>query len=235
MNIHYLFDVDGTLTPSRQAIDSSFSLFFKDFCTNNSVSLVTGSDFHKTESQLGSTLCSLVSYIFCCSGNSLIDNVHKSIFNREFIAPDSLISRLQAILEASKFTLRTGNHIEYRPGGLNFSIVGRNASLEERLSYVQWDKQSKEREVLAEALTKEFPLLDISIGGETGLDIVEAGCNKAQVLNYFDNTTKLVFFGDAIFPGGNDYPLAKAIEDTSRGTYYTVRSWQETYSILCNL
>ena len=41
---HYIFDVDGTLTPSRQVIDSDFAVFFSNFCAENDVYLVTGSD-----------------------------------------------------------------------------------------------------------------------------------------------------------------------------------------------
>ena len=44
---HYVFDVDGTLTPSRQAIDPQFNSFFCRFIDNHSVSLVTGSDIAK--------------------------------------------------------------------------------------------------------------------------------------------------------------------------------------------
>ena len=52
----FLFDVDGTLTPSRQKIDKEFSKFFSNFCKKNEVFLVTGSDRDKTIQQLGKTL-----------------------------------------------------------------------------------------------------------------------------------------------------------------------------------
>ena len=40
----YIFDVDGTLTPSRKQIDEKFWVFFLKFCCSNDVYLVTGSD-----------------------------------------------------------------------------------------------------------------------------------------------------------------------------------------------
>ena len=55
----FLFDVDGTLTPSRQKMDKEFSKFFSNFCKNNDVYLVTGSDRDKTVEQLGKTLYNL--------------------------------------------------------------------------------------------------------------------------------------------------------------------------------
>ena len=56
MKTHYIFDVDGTLTPSRQKMDEDFSRFFLHFCTMNSVYLVTGSDREKTLEQVGSLI-----------------------------------------------------------------------------------------------------------------------------------------------------------------------------------
>ena len=48
----FIFDVDGTLTPSRQQIDSDFAVYFSNFCTINDVYLVTGSDKEKTVEQV---------------------------------------------------------------------------------------------------------------------------------------------------------------------------------------
>ena len=42
--IRYIFDVDGTLTPSRQKMDPKFKHFFLKFIETNKVWLVTGSD-----------------------------------------------------------------------------------------------------------------------------------------------------------------------------------------------
>ena len=53
----YIFDVDGTLTPSRQVIDPSFEAFMIKFCCKHDVYLVTGSDRQKTVDQLGLDIC----------------------------------------------------------------------------------------------------------------------------------------------------------------------------------
>ena len=49
----FIFDVDGTLTPSRGRIDSEFEKWFIEFASNNEVYLATGSDYDKTLEQLG--------------------------------------------------------------------------------------------------------------------------------------------------------------------------------------
>lgn len=233
-NKHYLFDVDGTLTPSRQVINPVFADFFLAFCKNNSVSTVSGSNYEKTVEQLGEEICSALHYIFSCSGNNVRNNLTKLVETKPLLHIPGLENRLIELLKLSTFTLRTGKHIEYRPGGINFSIVGRNASIEERSLYVAYDTAIKERQMLADLLNREFPNLEVSIGGETGLDIVALGCNKSQVTQYFDNT-ELLFFGDAMYKSGNDYSLAKAIKDNNLGQVYPVNSWEDTYKILLAL
>ena len=49
----FIFDIDGTLTLSRQPIDTSFQAFMIVFCCKHPVYLVTGSDRQKTIDQVG--------------------------------------------------------------------------------------------------------------------------------------------------------------------------------------
>ena len=234
-NIHYIFDVDGTLTSSRQAIDTEFAGFFLNFCNNNPTSLVSGSDYEKTLEQLGEDICNSVQYLFSCSGNDVYDIANKTRQTRHLDYNPELETRLLELLDVSKFSLRTGKHIEYRPGGINFSIVGRGASFADRQQYVSFDNLTNERALLVETLNKEFPYLEITIGGETGVDIVAAGCNKSQIISHFSKDTKLVFFGDSITNTGNDYPLAKIIIDNQLGIVNAVSSWEDTYRLLLKI
>ena len=52
-NHNFLFDIDGTLTPSRSKIDEQFKKFFMEWMDGKSVYLVTGSDKEKTIEQIG--------------------------------------------------------------------------------------------------------------------------------------------------------------------------------------
>ena len=116
-------------------------------------------------------------------------------------------------LDKSKFVLRTGNHIEERPGMVNFSIVGRNATLGERKLYVKWDENNLERKHIAAQFNFRFPKLKAVIGGETGMDIFPKGYDKSQIIRDFDPTDTLHFFGDAMTLNGNDYPLMKVLSN----------------------
>ena len=227
----YLFDVDGTLTPARQRIDPKFRDWFINFAKRNYVCLVTGSDHAKTVEQLGSAVTFSVNAVFNCSGNETWRQEER-VWTNNWKLPEAAHEWLAEQLMESEFELRTGNHFEHRSGMVNFSIVGRNAEIDEREQYIQWDQRTNEREKLAIAFNLRFPELEARIGGETGLDISQKGLNKAQVLEFFAPDDEIVFFGDDMAETGNDYPLAQAIIDNNRGHVYNVQNWQETWNLL---
>jgi phosphomannomutase len=227
----FLFDVDGTLTPSRGTIKPEFEDWFHDFCLHNRVYLVTGSDYPKTLEQLGADICSSVQRVYNCSGNEIWSNGHK-IGQNDWNLNEAAESWLLNALSESKFPLRTGNHIEKRTGTVNFSVVGRNATLGERLLYRDWDQKTNERMTIAQHFNEQFPELQAQVGGETGIDIFKKGCDKGQVLKDFNKNDKLYFFGDRTEPGGNDYPIAHAIENTTGGSVFKVDGWQQTFETL---
>ena len=223
----FIFDIDGTLTPSRQQIDPEFKKFFVEFCINNDVYLVTGSDYAKTQEQLGDYLLRWPIYVYNCSGNELRAK-GELIRTEQWVAPLELYKLMEGWLMASKFPARMGQHIEARPGMINFSIVGRGATLAERKMYVEWDRANRERDSIAYQINSKFEDITATVGGETGIDIHPTGWDKSQILQDFDLTKdKLFFFGDKTAPGENDYPLAQRIKNT-----YTVRDWRDTWERL---
>jgi len=230
--IKYMFDVDGTLTPSRQSIDSKFKEFFIDFIKREKVWIVTGSDYSKTLEQLGPEICESVMSVYNCSGNQ-VRFKGKVVNSSNWKLPDSPKEWLINEMNKSAFPLRTGNHIEERPGTCNFSVVGRNATQEERLLYVEYDTLKNERTFIANTFNYVFGSeslgLHATVGGDTGIDIYPIGKDKSQVLADFNNNDNIHFFGDKMKPGGNDYPLAKA---NKSGINYHVKNWQETFKIL---
>lgn len=230
---HYLFDVDGTITPSRKPMDKTFVPEFLKFSLENEVSLVSGSNFEKLVEQLDSEILKSVKYTFCCSGNH-VKFLGKTIYKNIFEFSEEVYEWLNKALSYSHFPLRTGNHIERRIGSINFSIVGRNANSDERQIYVDWDKQFNERVYLSQTFNKLFPKYTATIGGETGLDITKNKLDKRQVVTWLDKESFLIFVGDKCEYGGNDYPLAQAIYRRRNGQYFNVFDWHETKILLDN-
>lgn len=226
----FIFDVDGTLTDSRQKINPEFAKFFTEFCMNNDVYLVTGSDYAKTLEQLGERLLRWPVFVYNCSGNEVWAK-GELIRSRSWEAPQELYDILYGWLDASKFPARIGPHIEQRSGMINFSVIGRGATFGERRLYVEWDQENRERESIAYQINSTFTDITATIGGETGIDIHPTGWDKSQILNDFDQKAdKLYFFGDRCDPKGNDYLLAKLIANS-----FHVKDWKDTWERLSYL
>jgi len=231
--VKYIFDVDGTLTPSRQKIDSEFLNFLLNFAKQNDVYLVTGSDRPKTIEQIGKELYFACQRVYNCSGSDVYEK-DILIYRDEWTLPSDAEEFLIDELHHSKFPVRTGNHIERRPGGVNFSVLGRGSEviLEEREEYVKWDINTGERKNIAERFKKRFPEIGCQVGGQTGLDISPLGCDKSQILRDFKPIDLIYFFGDKLKEGENDYPLGHAIEERRLGMVFEVTDYHHTWNLL---
>jgi len=222
----FIFDVDGTLTPSRGIIDLKFKAFFNMFCLTNDVYLVTGSDKAKTVEQISEPTYNLCKRVYQCNGNDVWEK-DANIQTNDWKLPDLARTFLISCEYESDFSIRTGNHIEERPGMVNFSVVGRNADAEQRAAYVAFEEQNGERKKIADAFNTMFPDLEAKVGGETGIDIGPKGADKSQVVKDFNKEDTTWFFGDAIYDGGNDLPIANVVDH-----YRKVDNWKQTMEYL---
>jgi phosphomannomutase len=223
----FLFDIDGTLTESRKAMSQDMQDAFLKFVIRTFkppagqcyTYLVTGSDYAKVEQQVPQQVISYINGVFACAGNEFYVDSVRIYTNTYDILTAQVSNWLNSELAKSRWLLRTGNHIEKRPGSLNFSIVGRNANPEERASYKAYDYGTSERQFIAERFNKKFPNLIARVGGETGIDIAQKGNDKSQVwkalaplicVEYKKPT--IWFFGDKMSNNGNDAPLAEMLK-----------------------
>ena len=252
----FIFDVDGTLTPSRQKMTKEFQEFFSKWSEKNKFYLVTGSDIEKLQEQM----CYFdinAERIFTCCGNQMwkpdphITNISAElIYDNKFEVPRKLNKLLGTILSNSRYPHRYGNHIEDRGSMVNFSIVGRDCTQEQRDEYFKWDNEKGERKIIAQAVKEKFPDLDAVIGGQISVDIYPKGYDKSQILKHIkghinvDSHTKTwadtfeyIFIGDRTMKGGNDYPLAQLLNHKDRpyGYAYQTEGWEHTQRILENI
>ena len=230
----YIFDVDGTLTPSRSRITEEFLPFFNQFIEKNDVYLVTGSDRAKTLEQITPEIYNKCKRVYNCSGSDVYEG-DKNVYRDDWELPKEVESFLYDELDYSQFMIRNGNHIERRPGGVNFTILGRAEDpFIGRDRYVEWDRQTNERKDIAERIRNQFPNLTVAVGGQTGLDIGPKGADKSQILRDFTTDDELYFFGDMMDEGGNDYSLGEAVKEMG-GFTYNVDSFKDTESVIISM
>jgi len=185
--------------------------------------------------------------IFTCCGNQfwkpdphIVNISAEMVYENKFKVPTELNKLLQVFLMTSPYHHRAGNHIEDRGSMLNFSVVGRNCSLMERANYFKYDNDEGERIKFATAIKEKFPELDAVIGGQISIDIYPKGNDKSQILDIIKQdrlveVDEYIFIGDRTMKGGNDYPLAKLMENTDKCSYHQTESWEHTKQILENL
>ena len=230
----YIFDVDGTLTPSRQRMTEEFAKFFDEWTNKNKYYLVTGSDINKTKEQVPIAYIDRAQGIFTCCGNQFYIE-DKLIYENKFNIPDDLLKYLEDTLDNSDYPVKAGNHIEDRDSLLNFSMVGRRCSLQERKNYFEYDKLTGERQEIAKYIRNTWEDLDAVIGGQISIDIYPKGNDKSQVLEHIEKQHRIgeiIFIGDRIEGGGNDYPLAELMNTMKNCNSHQTKGPEETKQIL---
>lgn len=233
--ICYIFDVDGTLTKPRKQMTYNFAREFKLWLEDKQCVVATGSDYKKTKEQVATTVMSHFKYVFCCMGNEVRDSGEKIIHKSKFKIPNELDSYLLKFLHETEFSYKCGHHMEARTGMLNFSIVGRNATMHQRDEYSQWDNLNGERQKISNFINKTFPSLEASIGGSISIDIIEKGSDKGQVVHYLSKAgiTKVVFVGDRCHPGGNDHGIIRELKKSDLAfEWYNVEGPEDTLRLI---
>jgi len=246
-----LFDLDGTLTESREKLSEEMAKILEIVSQRFKVGIVSGSGLDFIDEQISGVfseefMASLL--IMPCNGTKFYKwrpttKTYENLYDSDMIDDigrleyNDLLARL--LREQHKFMLDcpvsldcTGKFFDYRGSMLNWSPMGRNGSKKTREDFVKFDKEEGYRIRIIEELKRfcnsQKIHVDIKLGGDTSFDIYPVGWDKTFCLQHVDSELKdIYFFGDRCFPGGNDYEISKMI-----GKSYQVEGPEETLKIL---
>ena len=231
----FLFDIDGVLTDTGANIDPAFKDWFIHWrdTWNHTYVLVTGSTYERTIEQIGLDITENAVLVANCMGNSITQE-GRSVTVNEFEFTQEEKEFLQGKLDTSPYPDRAGTHIAVRPGSVNFSIVGRDATELQRQQYKHYDLVEQERLALAKEFKQKFPRFDVFIGGDISIDICLKGAHKGQVVDLILHYGQdFMFFGDKMGEWGIDQPLADVIAKHQHGkTFHITKGWEQTQHIL---
>ena len=227
MNI-YIFDMDGTLTPARQPMQPDFARRFFPWVKSHIAYLAAGSDYKKIVEQIpGDAVGTGFSGIYSSMGN-VFHQKGKEIYRNQILLKKELLQTLEKFRKNTAYTGKLySNYMELRPGMLNFSVLGRNCPFEERAKYHEWDAIHHERETITKEVNKKFSEYEASLGGKISIDIVMRGGGKEQIaakIRERHPNDKIIFLGDMVKKGGNDYALAEALRQMENTEVVEVNS-----------
>lgn len=221
-----IFDLDGTLAKSKLSIDEEMAVLLKGLLKILKVSVISGGDWAQFQKQVveklpkDSNLKNLTILPTCGTKFYGYENEWKKLYADDLTKDEKakIFSSLKQALAQSNLIIKKtwGEQIEDRESQITFSALGQHAPLEEKTI---WDPNFVKREKIKEILDTLIPEFSVRLGGTTSIDITKPGIDKSYGIKKLQDILKIdlsemIFIGDAIFPGGNDYP-AKEMGVTS--------------------
>lgn len=216
-----VFDLDGTLAESKAAIDEEMAARLNSLLGILKVAIISGGDWSQFKKQVVDHLPKDSNFknlsILPTTGSKFYqyDSDWTMLYSDD-LSKEEKEQVFSAISEALKQTNTViaktwGEQTEDRGSQITYSALGQKAPLEEKS---KWDPDFAKRQKIKAVLDKLIPKLSVRLGGTTSIDITKPGIDKAYGIKKLSKVLsikedEMIFIGDAIFPGGNDFPATK--------------------------
>ena len=232
-----VFDLDGTLAESKSSLDAEMSRLLRDLLGIVKAAVISGGDWPQFEKQVLShlphdaNLANLSILPTCGTKFFRYAGDWKKIYSEDFTAleKEKIVSSIKEAVRETGFQAKKvwGEAIEDRESQITFSALGQQAPLEEKK---KWDPDFAKRKKIKAILDTLIPEFSVRMGGATSVDVTKPGIDKAYGIGKLRDVLgislkEMIFIGDALFPGGNDYPAEQAgvVSIPVRGPHETKR------------
>ena len=217
-----VFDLDGTLAESKASLDAEMATLLSTLLDIVKVAVISGGNWPQFEKQLLANLprdehLKNLSLLPTCGTKFYqFDSGWKKLYSEDFTdaEKEKIVSSLKQVMAASGFEVHQtwGEVVEDRGSQITFSALGQQAPIEEKK---KWDPDVTKRKRMKTLLDKLIPEFSVRLGGTTSVDVTKPGIDKAYGIRKLRDTLglgidEMIFIGDALFPGGNDYPAKEA-------------------------
>ena len=234
-----VFDLDGTLAPSKSAIDSEMAKLLDSLLALVRVAIISGGALPQFQKQLLANLPRREHF----ANLSLLPTCGTKFFTyasswHERYSEDlskaqraRIVSALNDAVAASGFQAQKtwGEAIEDRGSQITYSALGQEAPLAEK---ERWDPDFSKRQKIKALLDVSIPEFSVRLGGSTSIDVTLPGIDKAYGIRKLRDIlgvpiADMLYIGDALFPGGNDAPARE-----TGATCIQVRDPEETKRVI---
>lgn len=217
-----VFDLDGTLAESKSSIDVEMANLLDSLLAIVNVSIISGGAWPQFDKQVvahlrhDDSLKNLSVLPTCGTQFYRYGGTWELLYSEDFT-----VTERKAIVEALRQAITStdckverlwGEVIEDRGSQITFSALGQQAPLEEKK---KWDPDFAKRKKITAALDRLIPEFSVHMGGATSVDVTKHGIDKGYGIRKLRDVLhipidEMIFVGDAVFPGGNDYPAKEA-------------------------
>jgi len=229
MKKHLFFDMDGTLTPSRSPMSDDMHAALIQLADTHDLIIVSGSHNDQMKIQIPNLPIIQLGQ----NGNHCIHPEQGELWN------DVMNDEARAEVLAHAAQLRTlidwdvpdeDDLLEDRGSQISFSLYGHYADAAIKRTI---DPDFSKRRSMMEQAPFISDTAEAKIAGSTSIDYFKKGRNKGYNIDRL--CTELhwskddcVYYGDALFPGGNDETVVGVIETIEvKDPDYTLQKLQE--------
>ena len=213
-----VFDLDGTLAESKSAMDAEMAGLFAGLLAVVRVAIISGGDLPQFQTQVlahlpaGAQLADLSLLPTCGTRFFQYDGGWLKLYAEDLSADQKkkIIDALNKAVDesGSKAEKTWGESIEDRESQITYSALGQQAPLDAKKN---WDPDFAKRKKIKSILDPLLPDFAVNLGGSTSIDVTLPGIDKAYGIRKLRDILKItiaemIYVGDALFPGGNDYP-----------------------------
>ena len=238
------FDLDDTLAPSKSHFDPRMVGLFDRLLAVYDVCVISGARFELFQRQFLSQITtepdSLKRLHLMPTSGTRYYRYEKGDWKMQY-AEDFTAEEKQKIITALEEGLKEsgleekvtyGDIIEDRDSQITMSALGQDivAQLGDEGVRIKkaWDPDRTKKTKIRNLVQPKIPEFSVNAAGATSIDVTRPGVNKAYGIQRLMEMTgvkksEILFMGDSIMPGGNDYPVEEMGVDC-----ISVRNWRDT-------
>jgi phosphomannomutase len=233
------FDLDDTLAVTKSPIADRMSDLLVQLLDHFEVCIISGGKFEQFKKQVIDRLVATPHQLSrmhlmptCGTRYYRYDEV-TSDWKKQY-SEDLTEDQKKSIIAALEKSAKTLGYWESKPYGeiiedrgsqITYSALGQQAPAEAKYA---WDPDGSKKQKLRALVADDLPDLEVRSGGSTSIDITRLGIDKAYGMHKLIQALEIskediLFLGDKLQEGGNDYPVKAMGIDTLE-----VDRWEDT-------
>jgi len=244
-----VFDLDGTLAVTKTPMDAEMTKLIVNLLQKKRVAVIGGGKYALFQNQLIGPLkgqdkvlenlflfptTSTAFYKYSKGWKKVYEHLLSKAERTKIIKTFDIVLKEAGYVPPKKVY---GKIVEDRGTQVTFSALGqeivdvlgkKGVELKEK-----WKEENGPLKLrIGKLMAKYLPKFKVGVAGHTSVDVTRKGIDKAYGLKQIEKYLKvkiknMLFVGDALFPGGNDYAVVKTKVD-----YFPVKDPEDTKKII---